>query len=134
MQAVRLKNERIKLGLKQEEFAKECGVSPKAQFNYEKGIRFPSSEYLEKALNLGVDVLYVLSGNPSTKNIDTEEAFLLDKFRQLAPEQKKMILTFLIGGFGELGKTEKATQTVTGNVENMIAGNMTVNKNFSTDE
>ena len=60
--AERLKEERGKLGLNQEDFGKACGVKKLAQFNYEKGERKPDSEYLQKAHELGVDVSYLLTG------------------------------------------------------------------------
>lgn len=60
--AERLKEERGKLGLNQEDFGKACGVKKLAQFNYEKGERKPDSEYLQKAHEIGVDVSYLLTG------------------------------------------------------------------------
>ncbi|MBR0573369.1 MULTISPECIES: helix-turn-helix domain-containing protein [Pasteurellaceae] len=130
----RLKNERLKLGFKQEEFGILCGVTKNSQFNYEKGTRLPNIEYLQKAEKLGVDINYVITGTPSMNTLDNEEAFLLDKFRQLASEQKTTVLTFLIGGVDSLGKPEKVTQNVTADNSkniNASAGDMTVNKNFS---
>lgn len=58
----RLKEERERLGLSQQAFAKECGVGKTAQYTYEKGERDPSVSYLEAAEKLGVDTSYVVTG------------------------------------------------------------------------
>ena len=58
----RLKDERKRLGLSQAEMASECGVQKLAQLSYEAGRRQPKSGYLERAMRLGVDLLYVISG------------------------------------------------------------------------
>ena len=49
MFAERLKSERKRLKLNQEEFGNACGVKIIAQSNYELGKRMPDAEYLQKA-------------------------------------------------------------------------------------
>ena len=61
----RLKEERNRLGMSQPEFAHACGVEKGSQINYEAGRRYPDAEYLNHADKLGVDVLYVVTGNRS---------------------------------------------------------------------
>jgi phage repressor protein C with HTH and peptisase S24 domain len=58
----RLKAERERLRLKQHDFAEKVGVSKTAQFNYEVGERAVDAAYLERATELGVDALYVITG------------------------------------------------------------------------
>lgn len=58
----RIKEERERLGMTQEAFAKECGVGRTAQFNYERGARRPASDYLGALDRLGVDSRYVMTG------------------------------------------------------------------------
>ncbi|MCE3028596.1 LexA family transcriptional regulator [Salinicola sp. DM10] len=58
----RLKQERHRLSLSQEELARLCGVSKRAQASYESGERSPRAEYLEAAAGAGVDVHFVLTG------------------------------------------------------------------------
>lgn len=58
---VRLKEERNRLGLTQEDFAAVGGVLPNAQSNYERGLRSPRACYLAKLAKIGVDVLYVVT-------------------------------------------------------------------------
>lgn len=61
----RLKEERLRLGLSQEDFARLAGVSKRAQANYEKGERSPQAEYLEALQGEQVDIYYILTGHRS---------------------------------------------------------------------
>ena len=58
----RLKSERLRLGLSQTAFALAGGVSKLSQVRYEKGERYPDGAYLQRISGIGVDVLYVLTG------------------------------------------------------------------------
>ncbi len=71
----RLKSERLRLGLSQEIFAERCGVKKLTQYNYEKSERHPDAGYLIAAKALGVDLLYVMTGERS------DEASALDVVR-----------------------------------------------------
>lgn len=75
----RLKEERKRLGLTQEEIAVQLDVSRYAQLNFEKDINLPGGAYLLAAIARGVDVMYVLSGQRS--EYDPSEAALLSAFR-----------------------------------------------------
>ena len=61
----RLLQERERLGMSQAAFFAACGVSKKAQFNFENDHNIPGGAYLIAAAALGVDVLYVLTGQRS---------------------------------------------------------------------
>lgn len=63
----RLVEERERLGMSQAAFFTACGVSKKAQFNFENDHNIPGGAYLIAAAALGVDVAYVLTGqrNPA---------------------------------------------------------------------
>ncbi|MBR0573713.1 MULTISPECIES: helix-turn-helix domain-containing protein [Pasteurellaceae] len=132
----RLKIERTRLGLKQTEFAEYCGVKSIAQSNYERGNRKPDSDYLQKAYELGVDIQYLITGKPSHTNINTEEAFLLQQFRQLTSEQKKMMLGFLLGGFTGMNQPTKSNSPVVGgnNSGSVIVGDKSVINNIKTEK
>lgn len=73
----RLKGEREKLGLTQEEFARLGGVQKLAQHRYEKGLTQPSVSYLYAIEPYGVDIGYLLDGRrggaaPQGSDIDIE--------------------------------------------------------------
>jgi phage repressor protein C with HTH and peptisase S24 domain len=67
----RLKLERQRVGLGQQEFGDKCGVSKTSQFNYESGGRSPDATYLQASYELGVDVLFVVTGQRSAGNDDS---------------------------------------------------------------
>lgn len=58
----RLREERVRLNLSQDALAGAGGVQRRAQVNYESGERSPDSRYLSGVADLGIDVLYVLTG------------------------------------------------------------------------
>ena len=58
----RLREERIRLGLTQEELAVLGGIRVNAQSVYERGARVPNANYLSNVARAGVDVLYVVTG------------------------------------------------------------------------
>lgn len=95
--ADRLKNERNRLNLSQEEFGLLCGVKKLAQFNYEKGERKPDSDYFEKAIKIGVDINYLFTGVYSAISLSAEEQMFLDKLR-LSDDVSKYKALLLLSG------------------------------------
>ncbi|SDK77895.1 Peptidase S24-like [Modicisalibacter muralis] len=59
----RLRQERTRLGMSQEDFGAHGGVKKVAQSNYETGKRHPDTAYLERIMQIGVDVHFVLYGS-----------------------------------------------------------------------
>ncbi|WP_412461717.1 helix-turn-helix domain-containing protein [Pseudomonas sp. SC11] len=83
---IRLKEERLRLGLNQTAMAAVGGVGKTTQINYEKGSGAPDAFYLSAVGDLGVDVLYVVTGarKPLLANsLSAVEADLLQHFRRL---------------------------------------------------
>lgn len=83
----RLRAERDRLGLSQEDFGRAGGVNRNSQANYEKGIRTPDAAYLAAVAAAGVDVLYVLTGQrtPSREEgLSVKEEKVLQNFRSLS--------------------------------------------------
>lgn len=82
----RLKVERVRLGFNQADFAALAGVAKTSQFNYEKGERSPDAAYLAAITGVGVDVLYVVTGERkpvASNSIPSDEAQLLEHYRSL---------------------------------------------------
>ncbi|WP_290606035.1 helix-turn-helix domain-containing protein [Arsenophonus sp. ENCA] len=92
----RLKSERLRLGLSQEMFAERCGVKKLTQYNYEKGERHPDTAYLIAAKAIGVDLLFLVTGERSDEASaldvvrDEEEATLLTTFRHIPGETREV--------------------------------------------
>ena len=87
----RLKEERERIGLNQTEFATRAGASKNSQYNYEKGERSPDATYLAAAAGMGVDVLYVVTGERTPQPADSispGEAGLLQRYRQLSEDDQ----------------------------------------------
>lgn len=82
----RLKEERSRLGLSQTEMGAAGGVGKTTQINYEKDSGSPSATFLAAVAKLGVDVLYVVTGErkpQAAESITAEEADLLKHYREL---------------------------------------------------
>lgn len=93
----RLKEERKRLGLNQDEFAALGGVKKGAQFNYENGSRNPDSEYLVAIAAGGVDVLYLLTGEHASSALSGDEKELLKSYRSLDIRGKAGLLGMIEG-------------------------------------
>lgn len=89
----RLREERERLGLTQEQLGEAAGVRKLAQHKYEKGERPPNVRYLSEAAAAGVDVLYVITGARGGVVLTREETALVDNFRHSPPEARKAIKT-----------------------------------------
>ncbi|MCD4518941.1 helix-turn-helix domain-containing protein [Burkholderia pseudomallei] len=97
----RLREERLRLGLSQDEFAAIGGVLRRAQSNYESDERSPDAKYLSAIAGLGVDLLYVLTGSkqaPAESSIakeDADELELVRSYRQLNDAGKAALVAFV---------------------------------------
>ena len=63
----RLKEERQRLSMTQEEFGAAAGVRRATQYLYERAERTPSVEYLARITSVGADLSYLISGVRSPK-------------------------------------------------------------------
>lgn len=63
----RLKSERERLKLTQPEFAEAAGAAKRTLIDWEKGVSSPTAVQLSALAQIGVDVLYVLKGEPTPK-------------------------------------------------------------------
>lgn len=88
----RLKKVRSIMGLTQVEFAKLGGVKAVTQTNYERGLRFPTLEYLLKLKTAGVDIHFVVFGEVQEQGaLSAMESKLLLAYRNGEFERKKAI-------------------------------------------
>ena len=90
----RLREAREGLGLSQQAFAERCGITARSQRNYESGERSPDAAYLAELVDLGVDVLYVLTGESNGGNaaLDAAERTLIDSYRRCKPAARIQLI------------------------------------------
>jgi len=103
----RLREERSRLGLNQEEFAQLGGVNRNTQGSYEKNERTPDLNYLSAISVHGVDVLFVVTGVrllAAAGSLSPMETSLLEAFRTLT-ESDQDTLTRMAAGLSALSKT-----------------------------
>ncbi|TAL53800.1 helix-turn-helix transcriptional regulator [Pandoraea sp.] len=119
----RLREERKRLGLNQADFAKQGGVKKDAQLNYENGTRRPDASYLEALAAIGVDVLYVLTGEHSASTLSADEQMLLAGYRSLDARGRAGVLG-AISGLTQTPAAERKSksQVMVGGSNNQQAG------------
>ena len=125
----RLKEERKRLGLNQDDFAALGGVKKGAQFNYENGSRAPDSDYLAAIAAAGVDTQYLLLGIPSIEGLTDDEGELLAAYRHLDLRAKARVLGVVEGAGGATAPAttpkNRSTATFHGSVGQQITGDIT---------
>ncbi|MCU1718683.1 helix-turn-helix domain-containing protein [Pseudomonas sp. 5P_3.1_Bac2] len=90
----RLKSERERLGYNQTDFAALAGAAKNSQYNYEKGTRSPDCHYLLAVAGVGVDIHYILTGEPhqpGDSSLSPEESELLKFFRQISAADQQSV-------------------------------------------
>ena len=96
----RLRNERERLGLTQEQLGSIGGITKLSQFNYENDKRSPSADYLTEIAKVGIDINYVLFGTRANNALTAVEQQLLATFRAAPP----MMRQFMLGGGAAIGQ------------------------------
>ena len=97
----RIRQERDRLGLSQEAFGAVGGVSKRAQVNYEKSERKPDLVYLDQLSRIGVDVLYLVTGQRSEAVLSPELSDLIALYQKAPLAVKAAVLRALAGDASE---------------------------------
>ncbi len=106
----RLRAERLRLGLSQEEFAAVGGLGIKAQSRYELDERTPDVTYMTALTVIGVDIWYVMTGEAMPeKVISEEERELVAHYRRLSEAGKAMVQVVLSGCINDGSMTTTGT-------------------------
>lgn len=92
----RLRAERERLKLNQEEMGERGGKNKQTQLRYESGVNSPTANYLHGVAELGVDIGYVLTGFPS--ELHDEEAEILARYRAASSELRRAAIAVLTSG------------------------------------
>ncbi|MGU4703740.1 XRE family transcriptional regulator, partial [Burkholderia cepacia] len=70
-------------------------VKQRAQYQYEKGLRRPNSDYLRAIALAGVDVWYVLTGEEGARLENPDERRIVSGFRALDARKREVILALI---------------------------------------
>lgn len=97
--SLRLKKERKRLHLSQEEAATRAGVQRETWSRYENGGMQPGTDVWVALALMGADVRYILSGEPEPLYADTGlsdgEKAVVALYRGIEPGAQKMLMDFL---------------------------------------
>ncbi|MDR2325098.1 MAG: helix-turn-helix domain-containing protein [Acidovorax sp.] len=91
----RLKEERLRIAYAQVAFADACAINRGTLSNWEKGEQTPSAAALGVMANLGVDVLYVVTGQRAGQSESTlapAERELLQAWRHGTEQGRKALV------------------------------------------
>lgn len=111
----RLRVERERLGMSQDEMGTRAGKNKNTQMRYETGVNSPTAAYLHDLADLGVDIGYVLTGFPT--ELHDEDAEMLARFRVASPEIRfalRMMLTAPKEAAASQSKTQANTPPLVG--------------------
>lgn len=97
---LRIKEERVRLGLKQAEVAKFGDVSTRTFSYYESGERVPDGVFLANLMPRGFDAVYILTGRkhdaPIMEQLKPDEVDVIDSYRLMGVERKKTARSLLL--------------------------------------
>lgn len=121
---LRLKEERERLNLSQTALAEIGGKKKLAQLKYEQGESSPTAAYLEAVRRVGVDVLYVVTGERTAQQLAPDERELLALFRAAPLAVKAAAIGALQAGGAPAAPRYTVTQTIHGKVGQQAAGDI----------
>ncbi len=89
----RLKEERERLGYTQPVFAEIAGAKKRTLIDWEKNVSSPTAVQLSALTSIGVDVMYVLTGERTNMeySLNRKEEALLDNYRHCVAEDQAAI-------------------------------------------
>lgn len=95
--AERLKEERLRVGMSQEQLAQDVGMSKGTQTHYETGKRMPDLAYLAAVHELGLDAAYIVTGQLAEAGIPEDEQQFLCVFRKLDRRGRTCVMGAMLG-------------------------------------
>lgn len=105
----RLREERLKTGLKQEEFAALGGASLNSQTRYETGQAAPKLEYLlriAEQADHSVDIGYIITGYRADGTLGHGQRWLLDLYEGLDSTRREALMNFLLAFSGHVADAD----------------------------
>ena len=106
----RIKKERRRLNLNQEDFSTFIGASKRVVVSWEKNVALPNGKYLVAMSEHGADVQYILTGNRSINLHGTGREISFSDGISLSKERLKTAVETCEIGLDAADKTVNATQ------------------------
>ena len=119
----RLREERRHIKYTQQELADQLRVSKRTQVNYEKDIRPPDIHYLANADELGLDIMYVVTGQriqeisenrfdwqTLSNAIEATDQWLFERHQKMPHKRKMKLIKLLYFYFN--GNTENTIEEI----------------------
>lgn len=115
--APKLRDERTRLGMTQERFARLGGVSKATQVAYEAGHTSPQVEYLRRVAAAGVDVTWLVTDQAQPRDHQWELQFeiedLIDEWTRdrgisIPVSDRRDLVRVLYGQFSDRGRIDTA--------------------------
>lgn len=97
----RLVSERKRIGFSQADLRARTGVGKNTQVNYESGVSYPDAEYLAVIDAMGIDVMYLLTGDRSVGALDDEVQNLVDAYTNAGEGTKSALWGVLVAPYSE---------------------------------
>ena len=103
----RLREERVRLGLNQEDFAEKSGIHKNSLRHYEQGERSPTLALVLIFQDVGVDIGYVLTGRRSDGSLGFSEQHHLDMLAKLSMREREGVFSLVAILAGETVSLEE---------------------------
>lgn len=103
----RLRDERVRLGLKQEQLAERAGISKNSLGAYERGATAMNVALLLVFQDLKIDIGYVLTGRRTDRSLDTATAQLIEMVGKLSVRERQAIFNLVSNLAGETIGTDE---------------------------
>ena len=117
----RLKSERERLGLAQEDLASIAGASRRSVVEWDRGATVPGADALALLAQKGVDVPYVVvgvRGETSSSTLSPDEVALVDDYRKTTSEHQRTLRD--VGAvFAQAASHQPASATASGGTSDM---------------
>ncbi len=101
----RLREERIRSGVNQTEFAAWGGAKKSSQINYEASKTPPSVDYLIRLEAHGVDIGYIMTGHRTDGSLSFEQQLLFELFGKLSAREREAVMGLIMSLAGQVTST-----------------------------
>lgn len=130
----RLRAERERIGLSQEDFGALARVSRNSQVNYETGKRAFDAEYLLRLIENGIDSHFVMTGRRSSEGTAGKRSMIVNAFDSLDASNQRALLHLACSLAQLSGPAAPVSLPSTAALEEALAGFLESSPGLQGDE